>query len=91
MSVQTYLKDPDAVLDFGFKWSDWLATGETISTSTWTVETGITEDSTAKTDVKTSIWLSGGTAGTTYEVTNKIVTSQSRTDERTLSIRVVER
>jgi len=91
MSVQTYLKDPDAKLDFGFNWSDWLATGETISTSEWDVETGITEDSDSKTTIKTSVWLSGGTAGTTYEITNKVVTSQSRTDERTLSIRVVER
>jgi len=40
-----FLKDPDAVLDYGFDWSDWLADGETISTSTWTVETGITKDS----------------------------------------------
>lgn len=91
MSVKTYLKDPDAVLDYGFNWSDWLATDETISTSTWTVPDGITEGSNAKTNIKTSVWLSGGTAGETYDVANKVVTSASRTDERTLSIRVVQR
>lgn len=91
MSVKTYLKDPDSVLDYGFDWSDWLATDETISTSSWTVPDGITEDSDAKTTIKTSVWLSGGTAGETYEIINKIVTNQSRTDERTLSIRVVQR
>lgn len=91
MSVKTYLKDPDAVLDYGFNWSDWLATDETISTSSWTVPDGITEGSDSKTTIKTSVWLSGGTAGETYEITNEIVTSASRTDERTLSIRVVQR
>ncbi len=91
MGIKTYTKDPDAVLDYGFDWSDWLATAETISTSTWTVESGITAGSSAKTDTKTSQWLSGGTAGTTYEITNKIITSQSRTDERTLNIRVEQR
>jgi len=91
MSVESYLKDPDAVLDFGFDWTNWLVTAETIVTSTWTVDTGITENINAKTTVKTSIWLSGGTVGTTYHATNKIVTNQGRTDERTLSIRVRNR
>lgn len=36
-------------------------------------------------------WLSGGTAGTEYDVTCQIVTSSSRTDERTMTIRVEER
>lgn len=84
-------KDPDAVLDFGFDWSDWLATGETISTSEWTVEDGITKDSDTNDTTKSTIWLSGGTAGITYELTNTITTSASRTDERSMKIRVVER
>jgi len=86
-----YKKDPQAVLDFGFNWSLWLATGETITASTWTVETGLTEDSDAKNDTQTTVWLSGGTAGNIYKAVNKIVTSASRTDERTLEIRVVDR
>ena len=91
MSVAQYLKDPDAVLDYGFDWSDWLADGETISTSTWTIPTGLTEDSETETTTATKVWLSGGTAGTDYTITNKIVTSDSRTDERSMTIRVQER
>ncbi len=86
-----FLKDPDAVLDYGFDWSDWLADGETISTSTWTVETGITKDSDSKSDTATIIWLSGGTVETTYIIANKIVTSAGRTDERSFSILMVQR
>ena len=91
MSVAQYLKDPDAVLDYGFDWLDWLANGETISTSTWTIPTGLTEDSETETSTTTKVWLSGGTAGIDYTITNKIVTSAGRTDERSITIMVEER
>ena len=89
--AQTYLKDPDAVLDFAFDWSSWLASGEIISSRTVTVETGITKDSDAESSGVVTIWLSGGTAGTTYSVACKIVTSASRTDERTMLVKVINR
>lgn len=90
-TIQRFRKDPQSVLDYGVDWSDWLASGETISTSTWTVPTGITKDSDSKGDNSTLIWLSGGTAGTTYQLANKIVTSDSRTVERTIEIIVEQR
>ena len=86
-------KDPDAVLDYKFDWSDWLATGETISSKTITVDSGLTEDSSSITDTSTSvtIWLSSGTVNTRYKVACKITTSDSRTDERTITIRIVNK
>ena len=89
--IQSFRKDPDSVLDYGIDWSTWLSSGETISTSTWTVPTGKTEDSDSKGDTSTLIWLSGGTAGTTYELTNKITTSDNRTVERSIEIIVEQR
>lgn len=97
-----YVKDPDAVLDYKFDWksssngrgfTDWLDSSETISSHTITADTGITVDSSELADSNTSViaWLSGGVAGTTYEVACKIVTSASRTDERTITISVAER
>ena len=81
-----FTKDPGAILDYTVDWTDWLASGETISTSTWTLPSGITEQSSTNTTASTTVWLSGGTDGDTYEVVNHIVTSQSRTDERTIYI-----
>jgi hypothetical protein len=89
--AKLYPKDPQAVLDFKVDWSDWLAVGETISTSTFSVSSGITKDSESNTTTVGTVWLSGGTAGTTYTATNHIVTNQSRTDERTIEIRVEQR
>ena len=100
----TFLKDPDAVLDYKFDWAastngtgdtDWLDTSnsETISSHTIDEDTGITVDSSSQTDTNTSVtvWLSGGTAGTSYDVRCEIVTSASRTDERTITIYCQER
>jgi len=83
-------KDPNAVLDYAIDWSSWLGT-DTISTSAWTVASGITKTGESKTSTKATIWLSGGTAGVTYELTNRIVTTAGRTDDRTIGIVVGEK
>jgi hypothetical protein len=84
-------KDPDANLDYGFDWSQWLAASETISTSIWIVDAGLTKGTTSATTTGTTVWLSGGTAGTTYLAVNRIVTNQGRTDDRTVKVFVVNR
>jgi len=93
-------KDPAAVLDYTFDWaaltnetgkSDWLASGETISSYTVTAGTGIIKDSDSNTTTTVTVWLSGGTVGTRYDIVCQIVTSSSRTDERTITIAVQNR
>lgn len=92
MSLDTkYLKDPSAVLDWVFDWTDWLASGEAITDHTITVDTGITNDSSTEDAGKVTVWLSGGTAGENYKVACLIVTSAGRTDERTIWIKVTNR
>ena len=91
LTLQNPLKDPSAVLDYAFDWTEWLATGETITDHTITADTGITVDSWTESDGKVIVWLSGGTAGINYKVTCLITTSAGRTDERTIWIKVVER
>ena len=89
--MQRFLKDPDAVLDFAVDWSDWLSDGETISSHTVTVQSGITKDSDSESAGVVTVWLSGGTAGSTYEVTVQTVTSAGRTDDRTFTVMIIER
>jgi hypothetical protein len=85
------IKDPSAVLDWMFDWSDWLASGETIVDHTITVDTGITKDSSTEDAGKVTVWLSGGTAGENYKVACLIETSAGRIDERTIWIKVTNR
>ena len=86
-----YLKDPSAELDYVFDWSEWLATGETITTPVITADTGITVDGSSESDGKVTVWLSGGTAGQNYKVACLITTSAGRIDERTIWIKVTDR
>lgn len=88
--ADAFLKDPSAVLDYEFDWSAWLG-ADTIASHTVTAEAGVTVMSSSATSTATIVWLSGGTAGTDYDVTNQIVTAGGRTDERTMLIRCVER
>lgn len=84
-----YLKDPNAVLDYRHDWASWLASGETIATSIWSVApAGLAVDSETETTTTATVWLSGGTVGQVYRVTNRITTNQGRTEERTIVIRV---
>jgi hypothetical protein len=89
MSVQTFSKDPDDVLDYVFDWSTWLG-ADTIASDTVTVATGLTKDSDSNTTTAVTVWLSGGTPGTSYKVTSKITTAAGRTKTASIVINVEE-
>jgi len=91
MVLTTFLKDPDSVLDYAFNWGEWLESGESINSHVITVENGITKDDSGNSATAVTVWLSGGTAGTNYNIACKIVTTQGRTDERSVTIRCRER
>jgi len=83
-------KDPDSVLDYQFDWSDWLV-ADTISSASMTVTTGLTLDSESNDTTTHTAWLSGGTAGTDYTMTSRIVTAAGRTVDRSVTIHIAER
>ena len=83
-------KDPGAKLPYGFNWTNWLD-GETITASAWTVPTGLTEASNTFDLITTTIWLTGGTAGTDYTVMNQITSSGGKKDQRSIVVYVRDR
>ena len=91
MAVTDHKKDPDAILDWVWDWNEWLDDGETITNSQFITTVGLTIDSIANTTKTATVWLSGGTAGQVYQVTNRITTTAGRTDDRSITIRVTER
>ncbi len=89
-------KSPSALLDYSFNWSDWLSTDETIADSTWVVEDidgqpTIEDDGLDADAVIATVWLSGGTDGASYRVTNSITTDRGRGDSRTIKINCKDR
>jgi hypothetical protein len=111
--TDSFIKDPNSVEPFYVVWCSKDGTNDastsdsgelqsaTISTSDWTVPTGITEDSEGQAAVTiqgvtyaintvATIWLSAGVAGTDYDLVNRITTSDSRTLDHTITIKVRE-
>lgn len=82
-------KDPDEVLDYQFDWTDRLEDAETIVTSTFVRASGdVTLGANDTAGAVTTIWISGGTAGTLSVITNRITTSEGRTYEESAKFRV---
>lgn len=88
--LATFYKDPNAVLDYSFDWSDWLR-GDVITASTWAAPAGITVDSSTFAGSLTTAWISGGVDGTSYDIVNHITTLAGRAEDRTIRIVAVSR
>ena len=86
----TFTKDPNAVLDYSIDWTRWLA-GDQIATSQWIVPSGLTKMADSKTASSATVWLSGGSVGQSYTVTNRITTAAGRTEDRSFTVRAEER
>lgn len=87
--IDPYLKDPNATLDYVINWATYLG-ADTILVSSWIVPSGITSVTDTDTATTATIWLSGGTVGQKYALTNRILTAGGRTDDRTIYIKVKE-
>lgn len=81
MSIGRERKDPEAEKTFGFNWANELASGDTIESSAWEVETpdgdpppSLAEETNDFTDTTTSIRVSGGQERATYMLKNTVVT-----------------
>lgn len=85
--MSRFNKDPDARLDYKVDWTSWLGS-DTISTSEWIVPNGITYEADTFTDTSATVWLSGGSLGSSYEVVNRITTVAGRIDDRTIIIKI---
>lgn len=95
--IKTFIKDPDSVLSYTLNWKGsspgpWLSTGDTISTSAWTLSsTGISGATGSSTTTTATINVSGGTDGEDYDFTNRITTANGLTTDRTIRIKVLEK
>ncbi len=91
--MQVYVKDPGAILDYSIDWgAGYLQSGETLGSSIWAIfPADMAQESAGDAAGVASITVSGGIAGQIYQLTNRITTSQGRTDERSITVRVEQR
>jgi len=103
--MNSVIKDPQAVLNYGYDWADggandgastdtgWLQS-DTITASTWSItgpDSTLLQDSDANDTTTTTVVLSGGTANRTYTVTNHVTTAAGYEDDRSITVKVQER
>lgn len=87
----SFAKDPQATLDYVFDFDKYLEADDSISAHAFTVPAGLTKVTDSHASRLATVWISGGTAGTAYQVTCQITTSGGRIDERTITIGVQNR
>ena len=89
-------KDPGATLAYSIDWSEWLPTGDSITTSTWVQESthtggNLTLSGPAVANNVATINIAAGREGEIYTVRNTITTNENLTDVRRFRIRVEKR
>lgn len=88
----TRQKAPGDILDYDVNYSDWITDSDTILTVVTSVEPagagGLMVDSVSVTSPDVKVWLSGGVAGSTYEVKITAATAAGRVKEECFKIRV---
>lgn len=107
MAIETYTvksngkavipKDPNATLDYAFVWTDYLADiTDTIASATFVVDPTLTITQQGFDSTTATVWISGGVAPVPplpneLRVTCRITTTEGRTDDRSIFLKIVER
>ena len=91
--MTTFVKGPKEQLDYTQDWSDWLANGEQIASSSWTVPTGLVSRRESNDTTSATIWLHSGDQAGFYKVRNHVTTTNSPTRKgtRTFFVEVTKR
>lgn len=90
MTAKILEKDANATLDYGVRWNNWLGT-DTITNSEWIIPTGITGTNMSNANGVTVVWISGGSVGQIYTITNRITTAAGRIDDRSIQLKIVSK
>lgn len=86
------IKDPDAILDYPISFADWLSDiSDTYASHEIIVTGGLVVDLATQSGGIITVWLSGGTLGTTATFTVRITTTGGRTEDRTFYLKIQER
>lgn len=88
--IPTIKKTVPGSLDYSFDFTAWLAAiADTATAYQITTPAGITKVSDMRAAGVVTVWLAGGTVGSTYQVKCRITTNAGRVDERTINVQVV--
>ena len=87
-----YLQDPTDKLDYQHDWSDFLASGDSISTRLWSIDPDDGGSPSLLSNVTSAaVFVEGLQAGIVYRLSEKITTANGVVAERSITIRCGEK
>lgn len=90
--MTAFKKDPTATLDYTFDWTAWLLPIlDTITSVVWVLDPSLTKVSSSNSATTATAFVSGGVAGTKVLLTCRITTAGGRTDDRSVTLIIVNR
>lgn len=91
-------KDPEAQLVYSFDWTEWLPTGDSVSTVSYTVQARandpapvVRESQGVQSGTITYVELSGGQVGKVYTITAEVTTTDGLIDRRNFRVKIENR
>ena len=90
-------KDTEAQLVYTFEWSDWIPTGDSLTSVEYSIAARANDpdpliiESSGLTGTKTYVELSNGQQGKSYVVTAKVTTTDGLIDRRFFRVKVLAR
>lgn len=91
MEIPVRFKDPDSTVDFQFDWSEHFTDDDTIESAIILPVEGLTVESSSVANNIVTVWCSGGTVGSRYMLTCRIVTTAGRTEDASAYIAIKEK
>lgn len=83
-----YRKTTTEIVDIVMNWTNALDTGDSISSSAWTVPSGITGSNQASSAFTTSIRLTSGTTARIYALTNTVTLVSGQKYQSPLTVQI---
>lgn len=85
-----FQKDPSTTLDYGIDYALWMSSGDTISSSVFSGGGLSVTSQSISSHTAICFVTSGGTSDALYKISNRIVTTQGRTEERSFYLHIIE-
>jgi len=90
VAVQQFAQKVGERLDYTVRWKNVIGQGETISSFSFTLPSGLLLDAQDSTGTDTVAWIRGGNPGTYARCLAQITTSGGRTFRQYFEVRIVE-
>lgn len=82
-------KDPNAVLDYTFDWTQFLESiSDVIGSVTYVLSPGLIQSRALNTETQAHLYIGGGVVGTTESLTCRMTSVGGRVDDRTIYLKI---